>query len=137
MSDWVAETKSFAMSGNDGSEQSSADSLPPGKVTVAEFRNPPTPSPPGGQVTLRCGRRGEPVRAMRAFIEVEDDGPGVPVGEYTRLTQRFYRVPGATAEGTGLGLAIAEEIAQEHGATLVFSPGDGQRGLKVQLVFGE
>lgn len=94
-------------------------------------------TPPGGQVTLRCGRRGEPARAMRAFIEVEDDGPGVPVGEYTRLTQRFYRVPGATAEGTGLGLAIAEEIAQEHGATLVFSPGDGQRGLKVQLVFGE
>ena len=51
MSDWVAETKSFAMSGNDGSEQSSADSLPPGKVTVAEFRSPPTPSSPSGQVS--------------------------------------------------------------------------------------
>lgn len=94
-------------------------------------------TPAGGQVTLRCGRRVSDERLMRAYVEVEDDGPGVPVGEYTRLTQRFYRAPGVQAEGTGLGLAIAEEIAQEHGATLCFCQGSHETGMKVQLLFGE
>lgn len=93
-------------------------------------------TPAGGQVTLRCGKRWNDQRQMRAYLEVEDDGPGVPVGEYTRLTQRFYRAPGAAAEGTGLGLAIAQEIAQEHGAALHFSAGAHQSGLRVQLIFG-
>ena len=94
-------------------------------------------TPPGGQVTLRCGKHVGDERQVRAYVEVEDDGPGVPVGEYTRLTQRFYRVPGAQAEGTGLGLAIAEEIAQEHGAALYFGKGANEAGMKVQLLFGE
>lgn len=94
-------------------------------------------TPQGGQVTLRCGRRTTDSGQVRVYVEVEDDGPGVHEGEYTRLTQRFYRVPGAVAEGTGLGLAIAEEIAQAHGATLRFSSGAAQRGMRVQLVFAE
>lgn len=94
-------------------------------------------TPHGGQVTLRCGKRALGGRGVRAYIEVEDDGPGVHVSEYTRLTQRFYRIPGGMAEGTGLGLAIAEEIAQEHGATLHFGQGAQQRGMKVLLLFGE
>lgn len=94
-------------------------------------------TPFGGQVTLRCGRRLDAARQMRAYLEVEDDGPGVPAGEYTRLVQRFYRAPGAAAEGTGLGLAIAQEIAQGHGADLQFSPGAHGCGLRVQLLFNE
>lgn len=94
-------------------------------------------TPTGGQVTLRCGKRLGDGRQMRAYLEVEDDGPGVPVGEYARLTQRFYRAPGAAAEGTGLGLAIAQEIAQGHGAQLQFFAGAHRAGLRVQLLFDE
>ena len=94
-------------------------------------------TPRGGRVTLRCARQISDERRPRVVLEVEDDGPGVPVGEYTRLTQRFYRAPGAASEGTGLGLAIAQEIAQGHGADLHFTPGTDQRGLKVQLLFDE
>ena len=94
-------------------------------------------TPRGGCVTLRCAKQVADERQMRVVLEVEDDGPGVPVGEYARLTQRFYRAPGAGGEGTGLGLAIAQEIAQGHGADLCFSPGADQRGLKVQLLFDE
>lgn len=92
-------------------------------------------TPAGGQITLRCGRRWTPAQQLQAYVEVEDDGPGVDECEYTRLTQRFYRAPGAAAEGTGLGLAIAQEIAQGHCAQLQFSPGAHQRGLKVKLEF--
>lgn len=94
-------------------------------------------TPAGGQVTLRCGRKACDERGARVYVEVEDDGPGVMVGERARLTQRFYRIPGVEAGGTGLGLAIAAEIAQAHGASLHFGQGPSQRGLQVQLLFNE
>lgn len=94
-------------------------------------------TPQGGRVTLRCGRRLSPQRQIRVYVEVEDDGPGVSVGEYARLTHRFYRGPGTTVEGTGLGLAIAQEIAQGHGAHLQFAPGALGRGMRVTLMFSE
>jgi signal transduction histidine kinase len=60
----------------------------------------------------------------RVFLQVEDDGPGVPQAERGRVMQRFYRVPGTVGEGTGLGLAIAGEIARVHHASLTL----GQAG---------
>jgi two-component system, OmpR family, sensor histidine kinase TctE len=85
-------------------------------------------TPEGGTVTIRCGRRGE-----QAFVEVEDDGPGVPPAERPRILQRFYRVQGTQGEGTGLGLAIAEEIARVHHSHLLLAEGHAGRGLKVTL----
>jgi two-component system, OmpR family, sensor histidine kinase TctE len=84
----------------------------------------------GGTVTIRCGLRGD-----RAFLEVEDDGPGVAHAEMPRILERFYRVQGTQGEGNGLGLAIAEEIARVHRSHLQLQPGTGGRGLKVTLAF--
>lgn len=94
-------------------------------------------TPTGGQVTLRCGRRRMGARQPQAFLQVEDDGPGVPLGETERILERFYRLPGSAGEGSGLGLAIAHEIAQGHHATLRLTPGANERGLQVTLVFPE
>jgi two-component system, OmpR family, sensor histidine kinase TctE len=82
----------------------------------------------GGSVTIRCGRRGRD-----AFLEVEDDGPGVAAAERPRILERFYRVQGTQGEGNGLGLAIAEEIARVHHSHLQLHSGTGGRGLKVTL----
>jgi two-component system sensor histidine kinase TctE len=87
-------------------------------------------TPEGGTVTLRCG-----VRAGQAFLEVEDDGPGVAPEELPRILERFYRVQGTQGEGTGLGLAIAEEIARLHRTHLHVQNVQGGRGLRVGLVF--
>jgi len=87
-------------------------------------------TPEGGCVTLRCG-----VRGSAAFLEVEDDGPGVPAAEMAHLVERFYRVRGTEGEGSGLGLAIADEIARVHHSQLVLEAGSGGRGLKVGLAF--
>lgn len=87
-------------------------------------------TPAGGSVTIRCGRRG-----ARAFVEVEDDGPGIPTEERQRVLERFYRVRGTQGEGNGLGLAIADEIARVHHAQLQLEPGAGGRGLRVGLSF--
>lgn len=80
----------------------------------------------GGTATIRCGP---------TFLEVEDDGPGVPAPERVRLVERFYRVQGSAGEGSGLGLAIADEIARVHRSQLYVEPGMGGRGLRVGLVF--
>ncbi len=87
-------------------------------------------TPEGGTVTIRCG-----MRAGQAFLEVEDDGPGVAREELPRILERFYRVQGTQGEGTGLGLAIAEEIARLHRTHLQVQPGTGGRGLRVGLLF--
>jgi signal transduction histidine kinase len=47
-----------------------------------------------------------------AFVDVEDEGPGIPDDELTQLFERFYRGGGVKASGSGLGLAIARELAQ-------------------------
>ena len=85
-------------------------------------------TPPGGSVTIRCGRRDDV-----PFLEVEDDGPGVSPEERPRVLDRFYRVQGTLGEGNGLGLAIAEEIARVHHSHLALAAGTGGRGLKVTL----
>ena len=87
-------------------------------------------TPPGGAVTIRCG-----TRQGRAFLEVEDDGPGITLAERQHVLERFYRVRGTPGEGNGLGLAIADEIARVHHSHLELQPGTGGRGLKVVLVF--
>jgi two-component system, OmpR family, sensor histidine kinase TctE len=93
-------------------------------------------TPAGGRVTLRCGL--EQIAAQepgRAFVEVEDDGPGVPVLERERIVERFYRVKGTQGDGNGLGLAIADEIARVHQSQLRFATGAGGRGLRVSMWF--
>ena len=82
-----------------------------------------------------CGQRLVPSGALRVYLEVEDDGPGVPESERSRVMQRFYRVPGAVGEGTGLGLAIADEISRVHRAKLTLETGAQGRGLRVTVLF--
>ncbi|MES2952558.1 MAG: ATP-binding protein [Pseudomonadota bacterium] len=91
-------------------------------------------TPPGGAVTLRCGRSLEPGQDLeQPFLEVEDNGPGVPPHERARMLERFYRVTGTAGEGSGLGLAIAEEIARVHHSHLQVLEGHGGRGLRMRL----
>ncbi len=82
-----------------------------------------------GHVTLMV-EAGSPAR-----LSVQDDGPGIPLDERTRIFERFYRIPSGTGEGCGLGLAIVEEIARLHGATVEVSSGPENRGSRFTVVF--
>lgn len=47
---------------------------------------------------------------------VEDDGPGVPAAERSRIFERFARAGGQkNGTGSGLGLSIVHQTAQAHG----------------------
>lgn len=89
-----------------------------------------TYTPAGGHVTVRCGS----VESV-AFIEVEDDGPGIPEAERDKVFERFYRVVGTAAEGSGLGLAIVREVAVRHGAQVIIGSGPGGAGTCVRVSF--
>jgi two-component system sensor histidine kinase TctE len=83
----------------------------------------------GGRVTVRTGRNGS-----HTFVEVEDDGPGIPLHERERVLERFYRVPGTPGTGSGLGLAIVREIAASHAGAISLDD-NGSRGCRVALKF--
>ena len=87
-------------------------------------------TPRGGIVTVHCGNEGG-----HAFIEVRDNGPGIPQAYRSHALERFYRLPGSPGDGCGLGLTIVQEIATRHGATLeLLTADDG--GLRARLYFG-
>ena len=87
-------------------------------------------TPAGGHVTVKTGRG-----PAGAFLEVEDDGPGIPAAERERVLERFYRLPGTGGTGSGLGLAIVREIALAHGARVEMGDGSAGRGCSVRLIF--
>jgi two-component system sensor histidine kinase TctE len=86
-------------------------------------------TPVGGIVTVRCG-----VRENRAFMEVEDSGPGIPEAQRQQVFERFYRIPGSPGNGCGLGLPIVREIAQLHGAEVQLAD-SRSGGLCARVVF--
>jgi signal transduction histidine kinase len=66
---------------------------------------------------------------------VEDEGPGVPPEERTRIFERFHRISGSAAGGAGLGLAIVREIARSHGAQAWVEPAADGRGAVFHVRF--
>lgn len=87
-------------------------------------------TPPGGHITVRCGSRDG-----ATFLEVEDDGPGIPEAERSRVRERFYRMPGSVGHGCGLGLAIVDEISRLHDANLTIDSGANGRGARICVSF--
>ena len=84
----------------------------------------------GGAVTVRVREE-----AAAIMVEVEDNGPGIPPAEWTRVFDRFYRRSSSEVEGSGLGLAIAAEICRSHQSDIGLSTPASGKGLLVTLRF--
>lgn len=70
----------------------------------------------------------------KAVASVSDTGPGIPPGEYDKVTRRFYRLERARSQpGNGLGLSLAAALADYHGACLAFA--DNAPGLRAMITF--
>lgn len=74
-----------------------------------------------------------------AFIDVADNGPGIPLEDQDRIFEEFVRLEGR-GEGLGLGLAIVKRLADllDIELTLKSAPGEGTRfTLKLPLATSE
>jgi signal transduction histidine kinase len=83
-------------------------------------------SPDGGAVDVTVG-----VEAGRAFVAIDDAGPGIPEEERSRVFDRFHRSVSTAAQsgGAGLGLAIGDAIVRATGGRwgVGTSPAGGAR----------
>jgi len=65
-----------------------------------------------GALIVRSMRRGGEI-----IVQVEDDGPGIPVEHLGRIFDPFFTTKGA-GEGTGLGLSLSIGIIEAHGGRM-------------------
>ena len=87
-------------------------------------------TPDGGQIRISAGQNGG-----RVWMQVDDNGIGIPAEDRPRIFERFYRVDKARSRqsgGTGLGLSIAKEIVDRHEGALELVDRDGP-GLSVRM----
>ena len=87
-------------------------------------------TPNGGHILISAGREGE-----RVWMQVDDDGIGIPAKDRPRIFERFYRVDKARSRqsgGTGLGLSIAKEIVDRHEGVLELVDREGP-GLSMRM----
>lgn len=89
-------------------------------------------SPPGTKVKIR-------VKALVSyvFIEVEDEGIGIPKSEYLDIFKRFYRGDHPLveeSEGAGVGLYLVRKILEEQGGSVrAYQPHDGGTVMQMML----
>ena len=88
----------------------------------------------GGEIRITCSHRVTSA-GRRPFLEVSDDGPGVPEDQKEAIFERFHRVPGSGTRGSGIGLSLVAGIARLHGANIETCDGFGDPGFCVRIVF--
>lgn len=68
-------------------------------------------TPLAGKITIQIR-----VEGGQLFLEVADNGPGIPIDDQPHIFEKFFRgsnISESTA-GTGLGLSIVKSIAEKH-----------------------
>ncbi|HEY3232983.1 MAG TPA: GAF domain-containing sensor histidine kinase, partial [Roseiflexaceae bacterium] len=81
-------------------------------------------SPAGGLVSVRVERRSE-----WAYVDVTDQGIGIPQEAVAKLFERFYRasnVDGRGIGGMGIGLYVVKEIVTLHGGKIAVTSQEGE-----------
>lgn len=120
------------LEGTEGLPEILADRERISQVIMNILSNAMKYTPDGGRIVMSAGATQNTV-----WLEVADNGIGIPPEDRERIFERFYRVDKARSResgGTGLGLSIAQEIIRQHQGSLalVDRPGPGTT-LRLEL----
>ena len=97
------------------------------------FANISRHTPPSAPIRVTLKRLGS-----RVELQIEDGGPGLPEGAYSRGMQSFQRFDKSRSRehgGSGLGMSMIYAIAREHGGGVLLVP-SSLGGLGVHVFFG-
>lgn len=88
-----------------------------------------------GTLTLRTSTLtnftiGDTRHRVIASIEIEDDGPGIPIDMQDSI---FYPLVTNRPEGTGLGLPVAQELLSRHNGLIEFESRPGRTVFFVRI----
>jgi two-component system sensor histidine kinase KdpD len=83
------------------------------QVVINLVENAVKYAPAGSAIDLSASASNRDV-----IVEVADRGPGIPLGEETRIFDKFYRAKPAREGGVGLGLTICRGIVEAHGGRI-------------------
>lgn len=83
----------------------------------------------GGIVEIRTGASSD---KMDVWVEVADNGPGIPEDQLEKLFNIFESTKGA--RGTGIGLAVSQKILREHGGQIILDS-QPNRGTRFRLIW--
>ena len=70
-------------------------------------------TPAGGQIVISIERQ-----PAELIVAVSDTGPGLPLEQVEKLTDRRWQATRQTSGGSGLGIVIAKGIVEAHGGRL-------------------
>ena len=87
------------------------------KIIINLVSNALKYTPTGGKVQIVLTQPSD----EKVRIAVVDNGPGVPVGDRTRIFDRFYRgsnADGTKIQGSGIGLSLTRSLVEKHHGTM-------------------
>jgi two-component system sensor histidine kinase KdpD len=86
-------------------------------------------SPLDGHIGITARQQGD-----QAIIEVTDQGPGIPPGEWEKVFDMFYTASDSgDSLGTGLGLAICKGMVAAHAGSVAAGEGPGGKGTRMRI----
>lgn len=95
------------------------------------FTNACQIKPQGLVITVTC----KATRGDYLQIDVQDNGPGIPIEQAARIFEPFVS---EREGGTGLGLAVVQAIIQAHGGNIIVMPARHEGALfRVELPLAE
>lgn len=98
------------------------------QVVVNIILNAIQASPQGSQVTIAAGADSA---QKKAWIRIDDSGPGIPEATRQQLFEPFFTTK---TEGTGLGLSVSYAIIREHnGEITVRNRTEGGASFRIVL----
>lgn len=100
-----------------------ADSRAMAQILINLLDNAVKYSRSGGSVQVSVTQKDE-----FAFVDITDNGIGIPESELPRLFTKFFRAPNAVAteRGTGLGLVVVKTLVEAQGGKIFVQTKEGE-----------